>query len=163
MKRPGSLGWTLAGILFILYLLVKIQALGYGFQVARLDRKLRQLRPALSAMILADQMKLTKEIYAKAFDQICQMDLEGNRLLQEISREIPPSVRLEKLDLDPQMGLKIQGTVQSGGLSLEAVLLPWAKELQAHGELVQIRQLPPSPRDPGLWRFELKMTEFHRA
>ena len=163
MKRPFSFGWTLSGILLVLYLIVKIQAWGYGFQVARLDRKLQQLRPALSAIILADQMKLSQEIYAKAFNQICQMDIEGNRLLQEISRQIPPSVTLEKLDLDPQMGLRIQGAVQSGGLSLEAVLLPWAKELQAHGELVQIRQLPPSPRDPGLWRFELKMTEFHRA
>ncbi len=163
MKRPLPLGWTLAGILFILYFLVKIQAWGYGFQVARLDRQLQRLRPSLSAVVLADQMKFTKEIYAKAFDQIRQMDLEGSRLLQEISRHIPSSVTLEKLDLDPQMGLRIQGAVQSADSSPEAVLLPWAKELQAHGEDLRIRQLAPAPKAPGLWRFELKLTEFHYA
>jgi len=163
VKRPLFFGWSLFGILLGLYFIVKILAWGYGFQVARLDRKLQHLRPALSAIILADQMKLSKEIYAKAFDQICQMDIEGNRLLQEISRQIPPLVTLEKLDLDPQMGLRIQGAVQPGGSSFEEVLLPWAKELQAHGETVQIRQLDPSPRNPALWRFELKMTEFHCA
>ena len=162
MKRPVRLGWILAGILSFLYLVVKIQAIGYGFQVVRLDRQLQRLRPALSTMILADQMKLSKEIYTKAFDQICQMDLEGTRLLQEISRRIPAVVTLEKLDLDPQMGLRIQGSLRAGDLSPEAVLFPWARELQAHGE-VQVRQLPPSPKDPALWRFELRIAEFHCA
>jgi len=156
-KKQRSTGWTLVLILLGLYLLLKAQGWWYGFQVERLHRERAQLRPVLSEIVQAEQLRVTETAYAQAFQQIRQMALEGSAVLQDLSRHVPPSVTIEQVDA--ASGLTIQGSVIPGIRTSEAALLPWAEKMRAARTAVRVRKLLPDSRTPGLWHFELKVEE----
>lgn len=156
MKRL-SFGWTLALVLFILYVFFKMQGWWYAFQTIRLSEQIVELRPAVSAILRSEQIKATGAAYEKAFQQVQTDSLDAVPFLQQLSSRIPASMTLSSVDLDEGMGgFTLEGIVDAGGRSPEEALLPWARRLQRLQTEVRIRKLFPDSRGPGFWRFELR-------
>ena len=174
-KRPGR--WVLLAVLLVVYIFFKLQAWSYIRQTKQLEKELDQLRPALSAMVLAEQLENTRRACQEISDQVHRLDLQNGRLLEQLSL-LPASVTLERVENrarlkvplqgafsievgrpEPhlQAGLKIEGTLLPGIRNPELVLVRWAQTLQSEGRSVQIQRLVPSPRDPTVWSFELSL------
>lgn len=177
LKRRG--GWVLPAVLLAIYLLIKLQGWGYARQSQELERDLNRLRPALSAMVLAQQLERTQQACAGITRQVRRLDLKNAALLEQLSR-LPASITLTRLENRTrlkvplqevftaaqgrpearlQAGLRVQGTLRAGVRDPESVLVRWAGSLQGSGNGVKIRRLFPSPRDPDSWIFEMVLEE----
>ena len=167
--------WILPGILLAVYILIKLQAWSYARHAAELEKELNQLRPALSAIVLAGQLENTRKVCQEVSDQVRRLDLRNGRLLEQLSK-LPASITLERLENrahlkvplqgvfsievgrpEPrlQTGLRIQGAFFSGVRDPESVLVRWVQSLQSEGMNIRIQRLAPSAQDPVLWSFEL--------
>ena len=156
MRRTG---WILPGILLGVYLVLKLLAWGCARQVSDLERQMSELRPALSAKVLYEQLEGTRRACIQISDQIRQMGLDKTRLMEELSH-LPASITIEKLEVRrPPKGLRIDGTVLPGIRSPESVLVPWAQKVGVADKRVTIRKLVPLPQTPGSWRFELQVED----
>ncbi len=155
-KRPA--GWLLLILLLIPYVFLKFQALSYARQAAQMGKELDQLRPALSARVLPEQMENPRRPCQEISDQVRRLDLRNGELLEQLSK-LPASITLERVEnrAQPhlQTGLKIQGVLSAGIRDPESVLARWVRSLQGNGMSVHIRRLVPSAQDPALWSFEL--------
>ena len=168
-------GWLLLVILLIPYLLIKLQAWGYARQAQQLDQEMNRIRPALSAMVLSEQLKKTQEACEKISGQVRRLDLRNGRLLELLSG-LPPSITLTRLEnrarlnvplhqifsgVSPEESLRtdlwMEGSLLPGIRSPEGVLVRWAESLRTSGLDVQIRRLAPSPQDAEVWLFELRL------
>lgn len=174
-RKPRRTSWVLPAFLLTIYLLIKLQAWGYARQANQLERELNRLRPALSAMVLSEQLKKTQEVCAKISDQVRRLDLQNNRLLELLSG-LPPSLTLDRLEnrarlnvplhrlfsgvpseVPLQADLRIEGRLLPGNRNPEWVLVHWAESFRAAGIAAQIRRLVPSPQDADVWLFELRL------
>ncbi|GEM_PF-3329716 len=173
-KRPA--GGVLLLLLLIPYLFLKFQALGYARETKRLEQELDKLRPALSAMVLSEQLKKTEQVCAEISAQVRRLDLRNGRLLDQLSR-LPASITLDEVEnrarlkvplgrlfstesqseAPLQVDLWMQGRLLPGIRDPEGVLVRWAQSLQTEGTQVQIRRLTPSPGDQSVWLFELRL------
>ena len=155
-KRP--VGWVLPAVLLILYVFLKFQALSITRETAQLEKELDQLRPALSARVLSQQLENTRRACQEISDRVRRLDLRNGELLEQFSR-LPASITLEQVenraDLNLQTGLSIQGVLSAGIRDPESVLARWAWSLQGDGMSIHIQRLVPSAQDPALWSFEL--------
>ena len=175
LRKPRRAGWVLPVFLLTVYLFIKLQAWGYARQAKHLEQELNRLRPALSAMVLSEQLKKTQEACAKISDQVRRLDLRNGRLLDLLSR-LPPSITLDHLEnrarlnvplhqifsgvsseAPLQTDLWIEGKLLPGIRNPERVLVRWAKSLQTAGVNAQIQRLIPSPQDADVWLFELRL------
>ena len=157
-ERRLPVGWVLATVLLGLYLILKIQAWWYEAMASSLERRLSDLRPVLSAIILQGRLEDTLKASHQAFDQIRRLDLEGGRFLQELSKEVPASVTLSHLEINPRLGARLQGAVLPGIRPPEEVLLSWIQRWQGTRRYnVQVRELNPDRQDASLWHFELNL------
>ena len=159
-------GWLLLIFLLIPYVFLKFQALSYARQVAQMEKELDQLRPALSARVLSEQLENTRRACQEVSDQVRRLDLRNGELLEQLSK-LPASITLERVEnrtrlkgpLWPaptlQTDLKIQGVLSAGSRDPELVLARWAQSFQGDGMSVHLRRLVPSAQDPALWSFEL--------
>ena len=155
-RRPQA-GWVCAWILLGLYLILKITGLWYGMQVRAVDRKIQELRPTLANILLFKRMEETKAACQRSFDQIRQMDLQGDRFLQQLSHQLPPSITVQRLELDPETGVWVRGTCMAGIRNPEEVILRWAQRLQESTQpTVRLKGLVPDRQIQGLWHFELR-------
>lgn len=164
--RKRRFGWLLLVLLLIPYVFLKFQALSYSRQVAQMEKELDQLRPALSARVLSEQMEDTRRAFQEVSDQVRRLDLRNGEFLEQLSK-LPASITLERIESrahlkgplwpEPhlQTGLKIQGVLSPGIRDPESVLARWAQSLQGDGMNVHLRRLIPSAQDPALWSFEL--------
>ena len=157
MKTHRPLGWTIAMVLLGLYLFLKLQGWWYLWQVQRLERKLEDLRPTLSSIVLCDQLGKSGQACKQAFEQIRRMDLPGSHTLEQLSQQLPDSVTITQLDMDSQMGLRFYGSILAGVRNPEGTLLSWANKLRADRNAVRIQELIPDHSHPGSWVFELKV------
>ncbi len=153
-RRP--IGWMIASILLGIYISLKIQGIWFGLQVQGLERKLDEIRPELSNLVLYDQLSLTHAACLEAIDKTQGLGLQAGGLLKSLSQDLPASVTIERLEASPDMGLKVRGSCLPGIRSPEEPLLLWAKKLQKEGLNVQIKHLIPDTQVAGVWRFELK-------
>lgn len=172
-KRP--VGWLLLVLLLIPYVFLKFQALSFARQAARMEKELDQLRPALSARVLSEQLENTRRACQEVSDQVRHLDLRNGEFLEQLSK-LPASITLERIESlarlksplqgvfsgevnrpEPrlQTSLKIQGVLSAGIRDPESVLARWAQSLQGDGMSVHLRRLVPSAQDPALWSFEL--------
>ncbi len=156
-KRP--LGWTLALILVGLYSLLKVQGGWYSFRSRGLERELSTLRPTLTTILMGQQLEGAAQVYAQAFQQVSQMDLQGNQFLTRISQELPASVTLEKLWIRPHGEVWAKGFLLPGGRLPESVLHLWLKRFEQGGSTMEVKELSPDAVHPGLWRFEMNSKE----
>ena len=162
--RTRRVSWILVWILLGVYFFLKLMAWGYAWQVRDLERQMAELRPALSAKVLYDQLESTHRACIQVSDQVRQMDLQKKHLLEELS-ELPASITLERVEAHsrlkdkptprPLRGLRIEGSMLPGIRSPEAVLTTWAQKMEVAGTRVRIQKLIPSQQTQGLWRFEL--------
>ncbi|MBI3333030.1 MAG: hypothetical protein HYZ93_02940 [Candidatus Omnitrophica bacterium] len=151
--RP--IGWTLVWILIGVYFLIKLQGWNYGMRVQGLERQMEGLRSGLSSIILYKQMESNYQICSQALGQIRGSDLGGGRLLEQLSRETPPSVTVERLALDARSALTIQGSLWAGIRDPEGPMVQWVSRLRAGGVPVRIRGLTLDAQRPEVWHFEL--------
>ncbi len=173
--RRKKSGWLLLILLLIPYVFLKLQAASYAKQAADLEKQLNQLRPALSARVLSEQLEGTARACKEISDQVRRLDLKNGALLEQLSR-LPPSITLERVENrtrlkiplqgvfsievnrpEPHLatGLTIEGTLSPGIRDPESVLARWAQSLQGEEMSVHIQKLIPAPQDPALWSFEL--------
>ena len=156
MRRTG---WILPGILLGVYVILKLLAWGYARQASDLERQMAELRPALSAKVLYEQLEGTRRACIQVSEQVRQMDLDKTRFVEQLSH-LPASITIEKLEVRrPQKSLRIEGTVLPGIRSPESVLVPWAQKVGVADTRVTIRKLVPIPKTPGSWRFELQVED----
>ena len=174
LRRPA--GWVLLVLLLIPYLFLKSQGLGYAREAKRLEQELDKLRPALSAMVLSEQLKKTEQACADIPTRLRRLDLGNVRLLERLSR-LPPSITLDRLEtkarlkvpLDQlfspesqagspiQVDLRMEGRLLPGIRDPEGLLARWAESLRTDGVEAQIRRLTPSSEDQSVWLFELRL------
>ena len=154
-KRRWSLGWVAVLILLGLYLGLKVDGWWYGLSASRLERRLKELRPTLSAIVLHEQLENTRQACTDALQQIRRLGFQGGRFLEQLSQQIPPSVALTQFDVGPKAGVRIRGTFMPGVRSPEAVLVPWVQRIQAGGITLRIHEMAPDRWMPQLWYFEL--------
>ncbi len=156
MRRTG---WILPGILLGVYVILKLLAWGYARQASDLERQMAELRPALSAKVLYEQLEGTRRACIQVSEQIRQMDLDKTLFVEQLSH-LPASITIEKLEVRrPQKSLRIEGIVLPGIRSPESVLVPWAQRVGVADTRVTIRKLVPIPKAPGSWRFELQVED----
>lgn len=154
----------LPGLLLIPYLFLKFQGLGCAREAKRLEQEMEKLRPALSAMVLSEQLEKTKQVCAEISAQVGRLDLRNGRLLEHLSR-LPASITLDRVEnrarlKDPlHTDLWMEGQLLPGIRDPEGVLVRWAQTLQTEGAQAQIRRLTPSPGDQSVWLFELRLVE----
>lgn len=157
-KRP--IGWIIAAILLGMYLVIKLQGWVYARQAQELERQLAQLRPALSAIVLHEQMTKIRQACLELSGEIRQMGFEAGPLLERLSRQVPASVTLDTLEVDFTGRLKVQGRVWVGIRPVEAVLVPWAERFRADGRSrVRIQRLAPAGGDRRILQFEMQMEQ----
>ena len=158
MKKrwPWPPGWTIAWILLGLYLILKLQGWWFGFQAAALEKELKGLRPAISQIVLGEQLKTSCINCTQALDEIRATDLDGALRLEQLSKNLRPSVTLEELELHPMLGSRLWGVVLPGSRSPEKSIHPWASSLRRAQVDVEIRDLVLDKKVPRLWHFEVK-------
>lgn len=156
-KRKRPVGWVLPALLLGIYAIIKLQGWAYARQAQQLQRQLDGLRPALSAKVAQEQAELLRDHYRQALEQLGQADVRGGWLLQEISKDLPVSVTLERIERSAPRSLRAQGTCVPGIRPPETVLVLWAQRLREAGLGVRIRRLVPSARWPGMWTFEVQV------
>ncbi|MDO8730623.1 MAG: hypothetical protein Q7J69_05550 [Candidatus Omnitrophota bacterium] len=168
-------GWLLLVLLLLPYVFLKFQALSYARQAAQMEKELDQLRPALSARVLSEQLENTRRACQQVSDQVRRLDLRNGEFLEQLSN-LPASITLERIESraglkiplqgvfsvqanrpEPrlQTSLKVQGVLSAGIRDPEWVLARWAQSLQGDGMNVHLRRLVPSAQGPALWSFEL--------
>ena len=145
----------LALALLIFYVFLRIQGGWYGFQSMRLSDRIAELRPAISAILHAEQIQAAGAAYEKLFRQVREESLDTPEFLKELSFSLPPSVTLVSFQQD-SIGFLIEGTVEPGALSPEEAILRWAQRFQKRDADIRIRKLFPETQQPGFWRFEIK-------
>lgn len=155
-ERRWSLGWIAVLILLGLYLGLKVEGWWFGLSAARLESRLKELRPTLSAIVLHEQLQDTRQACTEALQQIRRLDFQGARFLEQLSQQIPPSIALTRLEVGPRAGVRIRGTFMPGVRSPEAVLVPWVQKIQATGVTLRVQEMAPDRWMPELWYFELK-------
>lgn len=156
-ERTRRSGWILPAILLGVYLLIKVQGWAFAYEAGILQRQLDELRPALSAMALAEQLKIALKAYEEGIRQIRRQHLPGPILLKDLTH-LPASMVLERVELSPRT-LRIRGTFLAGIRPPEKVLVPWAERLRSLGPALRIRKIAPSPEEPGRWQFELQVED----
>lgn len=152
-KRP--IGWILLILLVGVYVAIKFQVWGYAQRVQELEAQLEKLRPTLSAKVTYDQLSVTHGAYLEASEQIQKIHLQVSPLLQQLSKELPVSITLEKIEAESGKAVRIWGEVLPGIRSPEAVLVPWAQRLRSVGAHVRIEKLESSPHGSGRAAFIL--------
>lgn len=158
-KRKRPVGWVLPAILLGIYVIFKLQGWAYARQAQQLQRQLDSLRPALSAKVAQEQAQLLRDHYRQALEKLGQADVRGGWLLEELSKNLPVSVTLERIERRTPRSLRAQGTCVPGVRPPEAVLVLWAQKLRGDGLRVRIRRLVPSARGSGLWTFEVQVED----
>lgn len=151
--RPGR--WTLPAVLLGVYLFLKLQGWNYGFRAMGLERQMEQMRPALSAIVLSEEMERSRRGYLDLFGRIGGLDIQGSRLLQRLSRNQPVSVTVERVEAGPQE-IRIQGVLKPGVLPPEEVLSRWDRRMGEAWRDVQVQDLAQEDPIEGIWRFRLK-------
>ena len=172
-KRRSN--WALPTLLLVVYFFLKLQAWGYATQAKQLEQEINRLRPALSAMVLSEQLTKTQETCEKLSQQVRGLDLKSGRLLEALS-QLPPSIVLDRFqnrarlnvplhrifsgamaEAPLQMDLWVEGRLFPGIRNPEQVLVRWAQFLQTAGAEAKIKRLTPSPKEAGAWIFELQL------
>lgn len=156
IPKRGSPGWVLTWILIGLYFLLKLQGWWYAAQVRQLERQLDRLRPTIARIIQYDHLEVTRQACLTAFDQVRRMDLGGGKILEQISRNLPASLTLTRMEVDPQWGIKASGSLVTGDRSPEETLFVWLYRLQKSDFSVRVKELMPDPQLAGFWRFEVE-------
>lgn len=151
------LGWVLPGLLLGIYVIIKLQGWGYARQAQQLQRQLDGLRPALTAKVAQEQAQLQRDHYRRALEELRNSDVRGAWLLEELSKNLPASVTLERMEHRAARSMRAEGTCAPGVRAPEAVLVLWAQKLRGEGLGVRIRRLVPSARGSGLWAFEVEV------
>lgn len=180
-RRPPKPGWILGGLLLAVYAGIKLLGWGCARQAMSLERQLEELRPALSAIVLAEQLENTRRACQEVASRTRQLDVKTSRLFAQLS-SLPASITLTGLELHSRLSLpvpgtfsvpaqgpgvrsahdtRIRGTLLPGVRDPETVLVRWAQTLQAEGSRVVIQKLAPSfePMDLGLWEFDLEIRD----
>ncbi len=152
-RKQGN--WTLPLSLLGIYFFLKLQGWNYGFRANDLERQLGQLRPTLSAIVLAEQMESTRKLYSEICDKVGRLDIKGSQLLQLLSQTVPAEITIGKMEVTAEE-LQIQGVVRPGVRIPEDVLTLWARRLQENWDKVQIQEIEEDPQTPGIWHFQLK-------
>lgn len=176
-RRPGH--WILPGFLLALYLLIRLQISNYAIGVRDLQRQLDELRPALVANVLRQQLEVTRLSYLETSSQIRRMDLQNNRLLEKLS-QLPPSMTLDRLEIRtagaPVRGgetlevpeptgrrqgiLRIEGSLRPGIRSPESLLVSWVQRLPVGPDsTIKIRRFSPSVESLDVWNFEVQIQD----
>ena len=153
-RRPSR--WILPAILIGIYLFLKLQGWMYSRRVMDLERQLDELRPALSAKVLLEQMESTRSALGQVIEKTERSDLNGSELLQQISRRLPPSVTLRRLQIRTDREFQMQGVCLPGVRSPEQLVVALAQKLQAIRPGIRIQEIFPSAQIPGGWEFELR-------
>lgn len=175
VKPSGVLG----GILLAVYIAIKLQGWGYARQAMSLQRQLEELRPGLSAIVLAEQLEKTRRACEEVASRTRQLGLKTSRLFTRLSN-LPASITLTDLELRSRLSLpvpgtfsisaggpgvrsahdtRIRGTLLPGARDPEGVLVRWAQTLRSNGGSVVIQKLAPSFETPGLWEFDLEIRD----
>lgn len=148
--------WLLPSILLGIYLFLKLQGWMYARGVADLERQLDPLRPALSTKALYDQLEITRQAMVQASEKVQQMNLPGARLLQWLSKHLPASMTLRRVQLSSDLQLRVEGTFLSGARDPELTLVEWAQQLQSACPRIRIASFAPSAETSGAWDFQLE-------
>ena len=157
-SRRLPVGWTVAIGFFVVWFFLQVAGWWYVFRVHALERKLEGLRPTLSAIALSKQLQETYQASLQAFEEIRKLDFPGNDLLlATLSKRLAPSVTLERIEVDSLRGIRIWGNSIPGIRESEESLVPLFRGLQESGYSVRVKDLSPHPKEPGVWRFELKL------
>ncbi len=154
-KRP--LGWVLPALLLGIYVILKLVGWGHARHARELQRQLDGLRPALTAKVAQEQAQLQRDHYRKTLEELKQSDARGGWLLEELSKNLPVSVTLDRIERRTARSLRAEGTCVPGARTAEAVLVLWAQKLRGESLHVRIRRLAPSSRGSGLWAFEVEV------
>lgn len=168
-------GWLLLVAVLIPYLFIKLAAWTHARQANQLEAEINQLRPALSAIVLSEQLEKTREACEKLTQQVRGLDLENGRLLELLSH-LPASITLTSFNHRARLNvplhnifagtagevplktdLWIEGKLLPGDRNPELVLVRWAETLRDAGVDAEIKRLAPSPNELGIWLFELRM------
>lgn len=140
---------------------LKLQGSWFSFQAHRLELKLDAIRPELSTLVMHEQMKTTHAACLEALGQARSQELSAEPFLRFLSREVPASIAIERLEVSQAMGLKVRGSCLPGIRPAEEPILLWAEKLRQEGFDVQVRFIIPDSKVTGLWRFELKGEKPH--
>ncbi len=152
-KKPGR--WVLPAVLLGVYLFLKLQGWSYGFRANSLEQQLEQIRPVLSAIVLAEQMESVRRAYAELCDKAGRLDIKGSRFLQQLSRSQPAVVTIERIEVTPEE-IQVHGILRSGIQSPEEILSRWNRRMGESWREVQVQGLAPDSQAEGAWRFQLK-------
>lgn len=142
-------------ILLGVYFLIKLQGWNYGFRAMNLEKQLEHLRPTLSAIVLSEQLESTRAGLTQVLDKIGGLGLQGGPFLQQLSKNLPAEITLEKMEVSAE-GLQIHGTLRPGAHTAEETLALWAKQLEENWHSVQVQELVPDPKTQEVWHFQLK-------
>ncbi|MBI3311989.1 MAG: hypothetical protein HYZ88_00470 [Candidatus Omnitrophica bacterium] len=148
--------WFLPSLLLGIYLFLKFQGWVYTRNAADLERQLEGLRPGLAAKVQHEQLERTRQACLQAGERIQQLHLEGEKLLQWLSAQLPASITLQRVQLRANDGLRIQGMLLPGVRNPESVIVPWAQKLQTLQPNIRVLDLVPLSETPGAWSFELR-------
>ncbi len=160
MKGKHS-GWILPGILIGFYLVIKLQGWAAAQEVKSLERQLAEIRPGLSAIVLAEQLENTKRACEEVASRVRRLDLQNGQLLARIFG-LPASITLSKVEMRSRLSLRvtrIQGTLLPGAREPETVLVQWVEPLRRQGAKVVIQKLSLSFETPGVWEFDLEVED----
>lgn len=153
MKKQGR--WALPAVLLGVYLFLKLQGWNYGFRAKDLEQQLEQMRPVLSAIVLAEQLESTQKAYTELCEKAGRLDIKGSPFLQQLSRGLPAVVTIEKMEVG-SAGVQIHGVLRQGIQSPEEILNLWDSRMGGSWRELQAQELAPDPQTERVWRFQLK-------
>ncbi len=172
-RRPS--GWVLLIVVLIPYLFIKLAAWNSTREAKQLEQEINRIRPALSAIVLSQQLEKTQAACEKLKGQVRGLDLKNGNLLEVLS-QLPPSIVLTSFNnrarlnvplhhifsgaddqVPVQDDLWMEGKLLPGSRNPELVLVRWAESLRAAGVNAEIKRLVPSSSEQGSWVFELRV------
>ena len=153
MKKPGK--WVLPAILLGVYLVIKLQGWSYGFRAKDLEQQLEQIRPVLSAIILAEQLESTRKAYTELCDKAGRLDIKGSRFLQRLSQAVPAAVTIERMEIGSEE-IQVHGFLRPGVQSPEEILNLWDRRMEGAWREVQVQRLAPDRPAGEIWSFQIK-------
>ena len=152
--RPVPIGWAIAGVLFGLYLFLKLQTGWFAYQTGRQQRQMERMRPALNAFLAGRQMEANRQKYDQFYDQIRRMDLNGLGLLLRLSMAVPLSVTIERMEVQRDW-FRLEGSCWPGVRDPEEPVVRMSAALQGRWPRVWVEELRPDSPE-GMWHFELR-------
>ena len=152
---PKPAGWILPLVLLGIYLFLKLQGWNYEFRAMEMEKQLERLRPTLSAIVLSEQLEATKEELTQLLDKVENLALEPNPFLQQLSKNLPGEITLEKMEIGPE-GIQVKGILRPEARSAGEVLALWTEKWEERWHPVQVQDLTQDLKTPEIWHFQLR-------